>query len=1075
MADIEQNTPETGDQGNAVPRSEELDAILQRIAKHIADVERKQGAADAEHGDDAPATPPANAAAPDRPSIRKHASHKLAQPSDAAAQMQQAIPGTSHPRPAGQSAHLSSSLPDPEGHMADGTEFGPPNHRPVPSSGRTVEPLPLKSNLTDPRLAQTEQPKPAPQPQAQATPEPGPSPMHEPTRVGAHAPAPTDAPAAGNADTDAMAWRPEEAEAVTQMYEAASGAQSEGHDAGLTPSELPMMPLMTAAPIPAPVSADAKAPAADFSSHQLDALSRRIEAAFDKFAPMAAVEGLGNRFQSLEARIVSALDTLADRADSPAPDNLADQIAALTNQVNQAESKLARLDDMQASLDALTGKLNDDHVVQLFGSLVPTAEELTQFAEDAAGRAAERALEGQARLIGERGDDARPHDSVPGASQEIQTLTAALADFMDDRRRNDDGISEALETLQLAMRHMLDRMDQIEAGAPALADVQPQARQPAQDQARHPDSERLGMVASNLAAHAPRDLDETPIEASHHVDFEPATQSPSRPVANERHHEPAFADELHDEGAAGKFRDLRPGQPSAPDEMHELAAEAAAPPPPMSDRRAFIEQARRAAERASAEAAASANAPKQSRAKPAAEVPGPVAAGAMSAMKPQIRPGIMLVALLAVVLLAGYWILGGPRSNLIGNIRNMMGDAAPATSAPQATPAVVSAPSGQAPDIAPPPQSTGAIAPPAESEKSSKVLPAAADEPGPTLANAIMQGGPEISGPTGVSLAMGAQPTSLERMMRAREQSRLARLSQRTALNAEKLLGSSPAPAMPAGVDPAIAKRITVSSATHAPAPAPSRAAVPTPVPANSKPVVTGSVSPAPAAAHVPQTLELPPASIGPTSLRVAAAKGDPSAQLEIASRFAEGKGVRRDLAAASDWYQRAAGQGNAVAQYRLAAQFERGIGVARDPVQARLWYERAAAQGNVKAMHNLAVTLASSNGGAPDYAKAAKWFAAAAEHGLADSQYNLAILLESGYGVAKDPVAALKWYMLAAKRGDTDSANRRDQLIARLPQSGVQAANAAVNGWRPKPTNRVANDAKASADAWKRRQTAAR
>ncbi|MFV0295009.1 MAG: tetratricopeptide repeat protein, partial [Hyphomicrobiaceae bacterium] len=244
---------------------------------------------------------------------------------------------------------------------------------------------------------------------------------------------------------------------------------------------------------------------------------------------------------------------------------------------------------------------------------------------------------------------------------------------------------------------------------------------------------------------------------------------------------------------------------------------------------------------------------------------------------------------------------------------------------------------------------------------------------------------------------------------------------------------------------------------------------------AGSESLVTGSLKGQQPVSQGSTPLELPPALIGPLSLRLAAAKGDPSAQLEIGSRFSDGQGVRRDLASAAVWYKRSAMQGNAVAQYRLAAQYERGLGVKADPVQARAWYQRAAEKGNIKAMHNLAVMLAGSNSGIPDYRTAAHWFREAADRGLADSQYNLGILLESGFGVAKDPVSALKWFMLAAKGGDMDAGNRRDQLITRLPPSGVQAANAAVASWRRMRVIPLANDINVAGNAWKSGSLASR
>ena len=168
--------------------------------------------------------------------------------------------------------------------------------------------------------------------------------------------------------------------------------------------------------------------------------------------------------------------------------------------------------------------------------------------------------------------------------------------------------------------------------------------------------------------------------------------------------------------------------------------------------------------------------------------------------------------------------------------------------------------------------------------------------------------------------------------------------------------------------------------------------------------------------------LDLPPATVGPMSLRLAAANGDASAEFEVAARLAEGKGTSQNYAEALRWYQRSAAKGFAQAQYRLGTLYERGLGAAKDLKRAKVWYSRAAEGGNVKAMHNLAVLLAGGEDGAPDYAAAAPWFQKAAEHGLGDSQYNLGVLLENGLAGTTDRVSAFMWYTLAAKNGDDDA-----------------------------------------------------
>jgi localization factor PodJL len=215
----------------------------------------------------------------------------------------------------------------------------------------------------------------------------------------------------------------------------------------------------------------------------------------------------------------------------------------------------------------------------------------------------------------------------------------------------------------------------------------------------------------------------------------------------------------------------------------------------------------------------------------------------------------------------------------------------------------------------------------------------------------------------------------------------------------------------------------------------------------------------------------LPPALIGPMSLRLAAAKGDPSAEFEVAARFAEGKGVEQDLKQAVAWYQRAAARGFAQAQYRLATLYERGFGVRTDLGRAKVWYKRAAEQGNIKAMHNLAVLSASRDATPPDYAVAARWFTEAAERGLADSQFNLAILYENGSGVGRDLKQAYKWVSLVAQAGDKQAARRREQIRAKLQPDELREAEDLIASWHPKPVDALMNDPRVAGEAWKTRE----
>lgn len=214
----------------------------------------------------------------------------------------------------------------------------------------------------------------------------------------------------------------------------------------------------------------------------------------------------------------------------------------------------------------------------------------------------------------------------------------------------------------------------------------------------------------------------------------------------------------------------------------------------------------------------------------------------------------------------------------------------------------------------------------------------------------------------------------------------------------------------------------------------------------------------APNQSQSPSQKSLPPAEIGPMSLRVAAAEGNALAEYQVGSRYARGMGVNQDLAEAARWFKRAAERGYAPAQYRLATHFERGAGVSKNLDNAKSWYSRSAETGNIKAMHNLAVLHTGREGVKPDYATAAKWFKLAADHGLADSQYNLAVLLENGLGVEKNLTEAYKWLTLASLNGDKEAGKRRDTLRNRMEPSAVAAAERAALEWKQQPAAKGAN-----------------
>jgi TPR repeat protein len=81
------------------------------------------------------------------------------------------------------------------------------------------------------------------------------------------------------------------------------------------------------------------------------------------------------------------------------------------------------------------------------------------------------------------------------------------------------------------------------------------------------------------------------------------------------------------------------------------------------------------------------------------------------------------------------------------------------------------------------------------------------------------------------------------------------------------------------------------------------------------------------------------------------AKSGDRLAQCAVASMFAYGEGVKRDMKTAVLWARKAAEQNLSKAQALLGNALENGSGVKRDRAEAFHWYERAAFQGSIDAM----------------------------------------------------------------------------------------------------------------------------
>lgn len=819
------------------------------------------------------------------------------------------------------------------------------------------------------------------------------------------------APTPHAADTfgDSDPWDRESAESLTRVYESGEGLRASGND--YRPS--------------APPRRGSEASPADTSSSRLSSdadrsrledrflqIALRIEQSMADMRPGAAIADLSPKFEHLEKRITAALDTLATRADVDGLRHVEAQVNELFTHVEHATAQLARLDGIELQLNALGDRLGDERITRLATELIPTEAELTAFAEVAADRAVARAtVNSGAAQAAAAGED------------KTAAVEALLRSFIDERRRNEEQTGTILETLQQAMQYMLDRVQVIEQVAlHGASSLDSHGAMPAD--AADMTGEILPTPSPMSTPVAPPSTAHAAAHASDLMSIAPQPplpdQVPDSPAVTATSWDmlPSRPDELVADSPTNTDERAHGGQ-QIDSAAQPVTAEVAAP----LSRDDYIAAARRAARKASGQPVRE---PLAAPTPPAPDASDSSEGGvvANARLKLGLKPRILVAASVGILLLAGTALVSASSFRPMAIFARSERPALPAdTSA-----APVEGKGASATPTAAPTRSAFASVPTFEGGSSALSSPVvSASNPGSI----------------GITVQTESSGLTLEQLTEVQRRQQIAAMSQRMAkAQAEETARSA------AALPTVLTSASIAAPSSDAPTPA----------------------APAPSAA---QALPLPSALVGPLSLRLAASKGDPSAQFEVAARFAEGRGIKQDFKEALVWYQRSAAQSFAPAQYRLGALYERGLGVPADPARAIVWYKRAAEGGYVKAMHNLAALSADRKGAAPDYATAAQWFTAAARHGLADSQYNLGILAESGLGLERDVVAAYKWLSLAAKQGDKDAAKRRDALKIQLSLAQVRAAEQQVDAWTGEPVDATINDDRRAGEAWKTRADA--
>lgn len=147
--------------------------------------------------------------------------------------------------------------------------------------------------------------------------------------------------------------------------------------------------------------------------------------------------------------------------------------------------------------------------------------------------------------------------------------------------------------------------------------------------------------------------------------------------------------------------------------------------------------------------------------------------------------------------------------------------------------------------------------------------------------------------------------------------------------------------------------------------------------------------------------------------------------------------------------------QGDLEAQKELGYIYATGAGrVRKNLAEAMTWYEKAAKRGDVESQNALGTLCAKGGEGImQNYRQAAAWYEKAAEKGLTQAQVNYGTLFEFGQGVIKSYITAYMWYTLAFDHADSETKellNEKTKTISRsMTQEQIMEARKRANDWR--------------------------
>ena len=175
---------------------------------------------------------------------------------------------------------------------------------------------------------------------------------------------------------------------------------------------------------------------------------------------------------------------------------------------------------------------------------------------------------------------------------------------------------------------------------------------------------------------------------------------------------------------------------------------------------------------------------------------------------------------------------------------------------------------------------------------------------------------------------------------------------------------------------------------------------------------------------------------------KLAANKGDPTAQYLLGEMYLFGHGVEKNLPLAFTWLEKSANQGNADAQVDLAELYDHSIpetGIAKDYAKAIMWYQKALAGGNASAATNLGFLYKKGWGVEKNLNKAMELYQIAAAKGDGTAMYNLGFNYMQNANIPNHYILAAEWYQKAIKV-NLDPCSRNDLAMLYSTGKGVPA-----------------------------------